>query len=168
MQKLNYLTNKLFCETKLKLNSGFSLPELMISIAIIGILTTIATKVYPEYIAKTQVTNALSSLQVYVKNGQQYYLERNTGNNDGFVGATLANLGGDISGQIDTIDANGITLNTAINPESLIITTTFGNDAAARIRGRNLIITMSVENELFNVTCSSTDIADNLLPVRCR
>ena len=148
-------------------SKGFSLPELMISIAIIGILTTIAVKIYPEYVAKSQITNVLSSLQVYVKNGQQYYIERNTGNNDGFDGITnLDDIGGDISGAIDLIDS--VRIGTSLNPETLTITATLSDTASAIIRGQQFIVTLTAENEVFSVRCRGANIDDNLLPATCR
>ena len=55
-----------------RLNSGFTLIELMIVVAIIGVLAAIAIPQYQNYVARTQVTEALS-LATVVKTGYAEY-----------------------------------------------------------------------------------------------
>ena len=56
---------------------GFSLIELMVAVAIIGILTAVATPVYVSYTIKANVTNALPILDSLKAKVSDYYAANN-------------------------------------------------------------------------------------------
>lgn len=72
----------------MKAQKGFTLIELMIVVAIIGILAAIAIPAYQDYVAKSQVTSGLAEItgaktayETAVNEGQQsaYYTNANMG-----------------------------------------------------------------------------------------
>ena len=66
--------------------SGFTLVELMIVVAIIGILASVAYPSYVHYVKKGQCADGLDSLLFLAGRMEEFYL-----NNDTYAGATVAN-----------------------------------------------------------------------------
>jgi len=68
-----------------KKNAGFTLIELMITVAIIGILASVAYPAYNSSIKKANRSDAVNALLSLSGRMEEYYL-----NNDTYVGATAA------------------------------------------------------------------------------
>ena len=154
---------------------GFTLIELMIVIAIIGILAAIALPMYQNYIARSQVTRAMgeagnlkTAVETCMLNGQ---LTLGTGAGQCQIGATGSTI---LTGGAQ--DGTSITTNTGvpqINPSPLVqgpvtITATFGNAAATALQtaGSNTVIwtrtvdgtwncTSTVDPKFRNASCSN-------------
>lgn len=106
-------------------NAGFTLIELMIVVAIIGILAVVAIPVYQDYIVKAQVNRAVGELSAY----KAPFEERagsgsNVANND--IGYTPSNL---------TDGSQAINIGT-LNPDgSGQLQVTMGGNAHPRLSG---------------------------------
>ena len=106
--------------------NGFSLPELIVSLAVVGLLATFSTPYFLGYYRTAQVRGAASDIAAYLNRGRQIALQRNTNvcvnitastiryNLGGCGGAAWIGPGTDAAGNINTPDY--ITLTTTANP----------------------------------------------------
>ena len=112
-----------------KVQQGFTLIELMIVVAIIGILAAIAIPAYQDYTIRAQVSEGLSLTGAAKVAVTEFWQDRGRfpGGNDS---AGLA-AAGDIEGKY--VDSVGVAAN--------VITVTYGNDANQKINGATLTLT---------------------------
>jgi type IV pilus assembly protein PilE len=77
---------------KSHVSRGFTLIELMIAVAVVGILAAVATPSYRQHVVRSKVTEAAASLgDARVKMEQFYQDNRNYGDSAGCGGAMPAN-----------------------------------------------------------------------------
>ena len=74
----------------MKVMKGFTLIEAMITVAIIGILASIAMPMYSDYIRKTSRSDATIALEKMANMQEQVYLRKN----GGLYEETVDNIGG--------------------------------------------------------------------------
>ena len=150
-----------FCQipTDMKKNQhGFTLIELMIVVAIIGILASIAMAMYEDYVIRAQIAEGLN-VSSSVKTGvSEYYMDRGAfPANNGQAGVTAS---GNYAGKyVESVSVSGA-----------VLIIKYGNDANARISGETITMTANTAaaGSLHWVCASGGVIQDKHLPLSCR
>ena len=105
--------------------SGFTLIELMIVVAIIGILAAVAIPSYQDYTARAQVSEGVSLTSQYKTTLAEYYASVGS-----LAGATTTNMGGTTVGKY----VSGIAFSN-LGTNTIMVEATFGAGAAAALNG---------------------------------
>lgn len=103
---------------KINIQRGFSLIELMIVVAIIGIIASIAMPAYQDYLTKGKITEATSALADLKVKMEQYFQDNRS--YDGYVDGTC-NL---VSNGSPAINAENFTYACASDADTFTITAT--------------------------------------------
>ncbi len=138
---------------------GFTLIELMIVVAIIGILAAIAIPAYQDYTIRSQVSEGLNLAAGAKTAIAEFY------NNTGRLPGSNASAG---LATAASIKGNYVD-NVAIGSTGLV-TITYGNKANAKISTKTLLVSAVTNGGIGSVqwTCKRGSIDSKYVPTNCR
>ena len=142
-----------------KVQQGFTLIELMIVVAIIGILAAIAIPAYQDYTIRAQVSEGMS-LASGVRTAVSESFQT-TGNWPADNDAAGVEASGSITGSYVT------SVGVSVDGSRGVITATFGSGANAAIDGDTLTLIGTDQGGSISWTCGGT-VETKYLPSSCR
>lgn len=142
----------------MKKQQGFTLIELMIVVAIIAILAAIALPAYQDYVARSQVSEAMS----LASGAKTAVAERyaNVGKFDSITNAT-AGIAGEAS-------INGDYVSKVNVAGGKVTATLSGPKASAKIATKTLVLSPTDKGGSISWTCTTSTVDDKYLPSSCR
>ena len=153
-----------------ELQHGFTLIELMITVAIIGILTAVAIPSYQEYVARAQVTEAVNIITGLKIEYTSAYGETGSCPINGVNGFNQAT---DYSGKyVEKVDFGGALA--SVTDSSCSLTATFKSTGVyPGLSGKTIIVAMTIQStgsSQWEVRQSITNgtVPPNLLPTTLR
>ena len=140
---------------KLQMQKGFTLIELMITVAIVGILASIALPAYQDYTIRAQVSEGFQLVW-----GIQSAIIDNYANTGSF-GVDNTTLG------FTVVGATGKYITNVVNNNG-VITLTYGNQVNNTIVGKTLTLSASVDADgAIKWTCNNGTLPKKYVPTSC-
>ncbi len=139
---------------------GFTLIELMIVVAIIAILAAIALPAYQDYVARSQVSEAMTLTSGAKTAVTEYYADRGawpSSNTLAGLPATATSINGKYVEKVE-VTGNGV----------ITATMRGAGSASSKIAGGTFVLTPTDAGGSVTWTCNQGNIADKYLPSSCR
>jgi len=139
-----------------QVQKGFTLIELMIVVAIIGILAAVAIPAYQDYTVRTKVSEGLSLASGVKSSVSETYISTGSWpgtNTDAGVASSTSIVGNNVK-DVD-VGANGV------------ITVTY-SDGSSPLDSQTISMTPSDSGGSVTWTCASSNLDDRYLPANCR
>jgi type IV pilus assembly protein PilA len=147
---------------KKQLQKGFTLIELMIVVAIIGILAAIAIPAYQDYIARAQVSDAVQLLGGLKTPLAEYYADKGV-----WPTATMTEVGANTSGKY--VQSVAISANAGASTLTVDVTATFkAANVSKFIQGKTLLLRTEDGGKIWSCTSTSGTVENKYRPAACR
>lgn len=149
----NIKNNKIF---KIK---AFSLVELIVTVAVIGILSSIAIPMYDSYSVRAKLVESLSALDQLKQLSMDYY------NQNGALPAAITDLTGVTAGSYNS------NIISKVNVTSAGVLQVFLGTIIPRVSGQTdavLNLVPTVSGNIVKWECGSLSIPSNYLPSGCK
>lgn len=141
------------------IQKGFTLIELMIVIAIVGILAAVALPAYQDYTARAQMSEALTLAEGQKSAVVEYYSDNGTFPN--------SNASAGISTKIEGKYVSSVTVTGSSNTASITAqmkASGVNND----IKSKKLVLVGKQSSGSFTWECKKDDVDEKFLPSSCR
>ncbi|WP_020409620.1 pilin [Hahella ganghwensis] len=137
---------------------GFTLIELMIVVAIIGILAAVAIPAYQDYTVRAKISEVMVIASAAKTTTSEYYLS--TGSMPASTGEAGINTNALQSDYLNSI-------NFSTNATGAVLTYTLKN-LVADANGQTIVFTGSGDANGVQWSCDEGTLADKYLPANCR
>jgi type IV pilus assembly protein PilA len=154
---------------QMKNQKGFTLIELMIVVAIIGILASVAVPQYQDYVARTKVMDAFSTAAAAKTLLADFYNQEGVmpvllpvGNGDLEIAALIAGIEG--SNYVAVGDAGYVA---AANADTAVVTVTLSGVTGV-VNATTLVLAFDGSGATFQLDCTGSTAPPKYLPKDCK